>query len=325
MDAGVSPATGGLAPEVRVCPDCGVQAGSQPFCSSCGRNLSMIERLPTRGEWESGVGTTRPRPGEAAEAQEVATALGSIRTWYVPLGGSASAEDSALVELLKTSVRDHVADALEVGGRDPLPVEVDLSADGNNAAYLAASVVLPREQSVEIRFAASIQRGLAQAQVRPVGSISLVEGDGKVVRTLAEIAPTAEGRDNKGFLVGAYISAILLPVVGIVVALYTAVSERRSAVRRHAIAIGGIAILSAALYVVVITSIDHNSQDRNVAADLQNLLDSNLIQYSSIGGCAHQSGNQYVCTVTQNGQQIPVQVTDDGKTIYEQGISTNGQ
>jgi hypothetical protein len=41
-----------VSPEIRVCPDCGSPAGAQPFCASCGRNLSMTERLPTREEWE---------------------------------------------------------------------------------------------------------------------------------------------------------------------------------------------------------------------------------------------------------------------------------
>jgi len=38
--------------------------------------------------------------------------------------------------------------------------------------------------------------------------------------------------------------------------------------------------------------------------------------------CAHQSGNQYVCTVTtSDGQQTTVSVTDDGHTISEQASS----
>src|SRR4051794_34796009 len=38
-------------PSQRVCPDCGADAGSQPFCAHCGRNLTTVERLPTRAEW----------------------------------------------------------------------------------------------------------------------------------------------------------------------------------------------------------------------------------------------------------------------------------
>lgn len=39
---------------MRVCPECGEPAGTQPFCASCGKNLIHVERLPSRGEWEAG-------------------------------------------------------------------------------------------------------------------------------------------------------------------------------------------------------------------------------------------------------------------------------
>ena len=38
----------------RVCPFCGEPPGPGVFCEACGRNLSAVERLPTRGEWEAG-------------------------------------------------------------------------------------------------------------------------------------------------------------------------------------------------------------------------------------------------------------------------------
>lgn len=38
--------------DTRVCPDC-EPAGTQPFCDSCGLNLTSQERLPTREEWQS--------------------------------------------------------------------------------------------------------------------------------------------------------------------------------------------------------------------------------------------------------------------------------
>jgi hypothetical protein len=37
----------------RVCPDCGEGAGAQAFCAACGKNLSTVERLPSRAEWEA--------------------------------------------------------------------------------------------------------------------------------------------------------------------------------------------------------------------------------------------------------------------------------
>jgi hypothetical protein len=36
----------------RVCPFCGEPPGVGVFCAACGRNLSSVEQLPTRAEWE---------------------------------------------------------------------------------------------------------------------------------------------------------------------------------------------------------------------------------------------------------------------------------
>jgi hypothetical protein len=38
--------------DVRVCPFCGQPPGMGTFCDACGRNLSGLEQLPTRAEWE---------------------------------------------------------------------------------------------------------------------------------------------------------------------------------------------------------------------------------------------------------------------------------
>jgi hypothetical protein len=39
--------------DLRVCPYCGEPPGPGVFCAACGRNLSAIDRLPTRAEWEA--------------------------------------------------------------------------------------------------------------------------------------------------------------------------------------------------------------------------------------------------------------------------------
>jgi hypothetical protein len=137
----------------------------------------------------------------------------------------------------------------------------------------------------------------------------------------AQARAKAEARDNHRFLVGAYMFAVLVPIVGMLTALYTAVAGRRAAVRRHAIAIGAVALLAAGGYIVAILAITSATQDRNIASDLRALMDSNGIRYEGVSGCVHQSGNQYVCTVKQSGRVITVQVTDDGKDVYEQGIA----
>jgi hypothetical protein len=38
--------------DTRVCPFCGEPPGAGVFCEACGRNLSAVERLPTRAAWE---------------------------------------------------------------------------------------------------------------------------------------------------------------------------------------------------------------------------------------------------------------------------------
>jgi hypothetical protein len=53
--------------EVRVCPFCGQPPGVGLFCEACGRNLSQVEQLPTRAEWEiepssGAVGAADSRP-----------------------------------------------------------------------------------------------------------------------------------------------------------------------------------------------------------------------------------------------------------------------
>jgi hypothetical protein len=54
--------------DARVCPFCGERPGEGAFCAACGRNLSAIERLPTRAEWEG----ERSLSDEAATPEEIA-------------------------------------------------------------------------------------------------------------------------------------------------------------------------------------------------------------------------------------------------------------
>ena len=42
-----------MSSSTRVCPYCGEPPGSGVFCAACGRNLSGVERLPTRAAWEA--------------------------------------------------------------------------------------------------------------------------------------------------------------------------------------------------------------------------------------------------------------------------------
>ncbi|MGH2968465.1 MAG: hypothetical protein ACRDK0_05305, partial [Solirubrobacteraceae bacterium] len=51
----------------RICPFCGALPGDGLFCAACGRNLSAVERLPTRAEWQR---APPPASGAAAAASD---------------------------------------------------------------------------------------------------------------------------------------------------------------------------------------------------------------------------------------------------------------
>jgi hypothetical protein len=127
-------------------------------------------------------------------------------------------------------------------------------------------------------------------------------------------------RSDRGLLWFAYVGAIVMPIVGAITAIYVGVSQRGETIRRHAFGIAAAAILSGVVWAVGISTFNSNHADARVAADLKALLDQNGISYTN-ANCSHASGNQYSCIVVTFSGSTPVQVTDDGHTIYEQGIS----
>jgi hypothetical protein len=223
-------------------------------------------------------------------------------------------------------VHDHVADALKTANCEPLPIVVGSSVGNEGALYVVASVSLSHDSSIEQRFSAAIHRNRGQAHMKPAGAIDLVGADGGVIRSFAaqELGSSArEESGSRGFLITAYVSAVLIPVIGILAALYAAVSERTAAIRRHAFAIAGVSLLAAGGYVGAITSVLSANQDSEVASHLRSLLDAHGVRYDRVSDCYHHTGNQYVCRVTENGQQLVVDVTDNGKTIQEHGIGAD--
>jgi hypothetical protein len=64
-----------------------------------------------------------------------------------------------------------------------------------------------------------------------------------------------------------------------------------------------------------------NNTDQ-VVTDLKSLLTDKGVTYSSVPYCTHGSGNDYTCEVdgTSDGTDYP-SVTDDGNSIYEQGVA----
>ena len=79
----------GVEANERVCPFCGEPPGAGVFCAACGRNLTEVERLPSRGEWAAGGGEAGegPTPGPSSPraadpsptaAADSASATGSL-------------------------------------------------------------------------------------------------------------------------------------------------------------------------------------------------------------------------------------------------------
>jgi len=62
----------------------------------------------------------------------------------------------------------------------------------------------------------------------------------------------------------------------------------------------------------------------NVVSDLKALFNDKNVSFQSVDFCTHQTGNEYICQVTSpQGTQETVNVTDDGKSIYEQGYDSS--
>lgn len=134
-------------------------------------------------------------------------------------------------------------------------------------------------------------------------------------------SPMAGGSDIRGVITGNYIGAILFPLYGWIAAIYIGTSEKYARVRRHAIGIAAVAVTSAVVYTVVILLVTASHQDSHVSSDLRSLLvDKGAATVTNIR-CAHQSGNLYDCSAIVDGQQGFASVTDDGRSIYEVGIT----
>lgn len=126
-----------------------------------------------------------------------------------------------------------------------------------------------------------------------------------------------EERADRRFLIWGYLAAVFLPVLGVIYGIVCAVSLKQQRIRRHAVGLIAVAVLAGGAYFVIISAAQASHSSANAATDLKSLLDSNGISYSDVT-CAHSSGNSYACIV--DGQAV--QVTDDGSSITEQGLTT---
>jgi len=100
------------------------------------------------------------------------------------------------------------------------------------------------------------------------------------------------------------------------------VTEKYAPIRRHAIGVAAVAVLSLGAWGGVIVALQGGqgaADASRVQSDLSALIDSHGASGSAIS-CTHQQGNVWECAVTLNGQQQWATVTDDGHNIIEQGL-----
>lgn len=92
-------------PDRRVCPECGEPGGDQPFCASCGTNLSKLDRLPTRAEFDEKhtrqEAAVRNREQAArADAEQQAKQAERLRPWLIGLAATLAVAVVAAVLIL---------------------------------------------------------------------------------------------------------------------------------------------------------------------------------------------------------------------------------
>jgi len=111
----------------RVCPFCGEPPGVGVFCAACGRNLSAVEQLPTRAEWEQGAAAgaaaaptdDRPLAERCAEATAAFLAAmhaaGDPGTVEMPITGKTGFFKTPKVVgwIVRTVERNEDAEAIE--------------------------------------------------------------------------------------------------------------------------------------------------------------------------------------------------------------------
>ena len=121
-----TPTRNDVEAEARVCPHCGEPPGEGVFCAACGRNLAVVDRLPTRAEWEieRRAQDDRPLADRCAEATAAFLAAmhaagdpGTTKTAMSGARASAGQAGRGLGRPRRRSRRAPAAQALRVGPR----------------------------------------------------------------------------------------------------------------------------------------------------------------------------------------------------------------
>jgi hypothetical protein len=112
-----------MAMHERVCPFCGEPPGPGVFCAACGRNLSSVDQLPTRAEWEAAQPAAsadgRPLAERCAEATAAFLAAmhaaGDPGTTQTPLTGKSGFLKTPSVRgwVVRPVARDKDAEEIE--------------------------------------------------------------------------------------------------------------------------------------------------------------------------------------------------------------------
>ena len=178
--------------DARVCPDCGVPAGSQPFCASCGRNLTTVERLPTRDEWERASAVLGH-----AEAQMIADQLQGIGTFspaLLSLPVEARRLDNREAEqIVEQAVHREVERSVRLADRsERLGVDIRSQITDAAAMRVTVAVALPDGMLVEQDFDSRLESGKVRPRVGPSGPSRLVTEDRRELGVLS--APSREVR-----------------------------------------------------------------------------------------------------------------------------------
>jgi hypothetical protein len=166
--------------DARVCPKCGAPTGSaDAFCASCGQNLTTVQRLPTRDEWEQESVSSRH-----AEAQQIADRLNTIGKRISGLFSSSPvtrrSDDPEIAKAIEQTVRTAVDGAVPRGQRwEGFVVKLSSQAVQADALRVTATVTLSDGMLLEQNFVGRLDAGKSRAAVNPDGPSRLVTSEGR--------------------------------------------------------------------------------------------------------------------------------------------------
>jgi hypothetical protein len=169
--------------DARVCPKCGAPTGSaDAFCAGCGQNLTTVQRLPTRDEWEQESVSSRH-----AEAQQIADRLNTIGKRISGLFSSSPvtrrSDDPEIAKAIEQTVWNAVDWAVPRDQRwEGFVVKLSsqaVQAVQADALRVTATVTLSDGMLLEQNFVGRLDAGKSRATVNPDGPSRLVTSEGR--------------------------------------------------------------------------------------------------------------------------------------------------